>query len=649
MEAVAADEVFLFEGFRLDRQSGGLFRADENGDLVAVTIGSRALQTLVLLVMRHGGLVSKDEIMTAVWPGIVVEDSNLPTQILALRRALDRGRSHGSCIQTVSGRGYRFIAEVHRLPAQNPSDASACGDATGSPVAETSHSAPVVPEQGLTGGLPATMVSDGEQGKNRIPDPAALFTIDAGVQRRRLRFAFRVAASSRRLAAIPGLAIAAAIGVALVLGLGAWWVWSTTRPAPVATSIPAPLVAPRLSIVVLPFANLSNDPGQQYFADGIADELTTELSQIPDSFVISRNTAFTYRNRQVDTRQIGRELGVRYVLEGSVQRSGTQVRLNAQLINAEVDALLWAEQFDGDTADLFVLQDEITGRIRNTLGIELIGREAARSTGPPDALDYSLRARSAFNKPPTRENYAEVIGLLDQALALDPRSPEHQSRLASVLMGRVLNNMTDSMAADLERAKALSEQALASSPSSPLAHYAKGQVLRAQRRYAEAIPEYEAVLASNRNSAYSYFNIATCKLFTGSIDETIPLVERAIRLSPRDPFALGTWYNIIGLVHLLQSRTDEAIIWLEKARNHSPALSIIRVQLASAYALAGQTEHAARELAEAQRLSPDDRYSSLARLRAVYSFLAPNIRALYDGPYFAGLRKAGMPEREEGK
>jgi DNA-binding winged helix-turn-helix (wHTH) protein len=297
MEAVAADEVFLFEGFRLDLQSRGLFRVDENGHLVAVTIGSRALQILVLLVMRHGGLVSKDEIMTAVWPGVVVEDSNLPTQISALRRALDRGRSHESCIQTVSGRGYRFIAEVHRLPAQNPSDASACGDATGSPVAETSHSAPVVPERGLTGGLPATMVSDGEQGKNRIPDPAALFTIDAGVRRRRLRFALRVAASSRGLAVIPGLAIAAAIGVALVLGLGAWWVWSTTRPAPVATSIPAPLVAPRLSIVVLPFANLSNDPGQQYFADGIADELTTELSQIPDSFVISRNTAFTGTGR----------------------------------------------------------------------------------------------------------------------------------------------------------------------------------------------------------------------------------------------------------------------------------------------------------------------------------------------------------------
>ncbi|HMD64344.1 MAG TPA: winged helix-turn-helix domain-containing tetratricopeptide repeat protein [Stellaceae bacterium] len=645
MEAVAADEVFLFEGFRLDLQSGDLFRVDENGDLVAVTIGSRALQILVLLVMRHGGLVSKDEIMTAVWPGMVVEDSNLPTQISALRRALDRGRSPGSCIQTVSGRGYRFIAKVHRLPAQNPSDASACGDATGSPVAESSHSAPVVPERGLSGGLPPTMVSDGEQGKNRIPDPAALFTIDAGLRRRRLGFALHVAASLRRLARIPALATVVPIGVTLVLGLGAWWLWSTTKPGPVATSIPAPLVSPRLSIVVLPFTNLSNNPGQQYFADGMADDLTTELSQIPDSFVISRNTAFTYRNKPADTKQIGRELGVRYVLEGSVQRSGSQVRVNAQLIDAEADALLWAEQFDRNTLDLFALQDEITGRIRNTLGIELISREAARPTERPDALDYSFRARAAFNKPPTRENYVEVISLLERALALDPQSAEAKSRLASVLMGRVLNNMTDSAAADLERAKALSEQALASSPRSPLAHYSKGQVLRVQRRYAEAISEYEAVLASDRNSAYSFYNIGQCKLFTGLIEETIPLTERAIRLSPRDPFALGSWYQQIGLVHLLQSRTDEAIIWLEKARNHSPAHSGIRANLASAYALNGETERASDELAEARRLSTDDRWSRIASMRAPSRYWGvAKIRALFEATYFAGLRKAGMPE-----
>jgi adenylate cyclase len=646
MEAVAADEVFLFEGFRLDLQSRGLFRVDENGHLVAVTIGSRALQILVLLVMRHGGLVSKDEIMTAVWPGIVVEDSNLPTQISALRRALDRGRSHGSCIQTVSGRGYRFIAEVHRLPAQNPSDASACGDATGSPVAETSHSAPVVPERGLTGSLPATMVSDGEQGKNRIPDPAALFTIDAGVRRRRLRFALRVAASSRGLAVIPGLAIAAAIGVALVLGLGAWWVWSTTRHAPVATSIPAPLVAPRLSIVVLPFANLSNDPDQQYFADGITDDLTIDLSRIAHSFVISRNTAFTYRNKPIETKQIGRDLGVRYVLEGSVRRSGNQVRVNAQLIDADTDAHLWADQFDGDMDDLLVLQDDITARIAVALGYELIDREAARSTtSPPDALDYSFRARATQNRPPTREIYTEVVGLLERALALDPRSPEHQSRLASVLAGRVLNTMSDSAAADIERAKALAEQALASWPRSPIAHHAKGQALRAQRRYAEAIPEYEAVLASDRNSAYSFYNIGQCKLFTGLIEETIPLTERAIRLSPRDPFALGSWYQQIGLVHLLQSRTDEAIIWLEKARNHSPAHSGIRANLASAYALNGQTERASDELAEARRLRGKGSWSSIASMKAPSRYWGvAKIRALFEATYFAGLRKAGVPE-----
>jgi tetratricopeptide (TPR) repeat protein len=152
------------------------------------------------------------------------------------------------------------------------------------------------------------------------------------------------------------------------------------------------------------------------------------------------------------------------------------------------------------------------------------------------------------------------------------------------------------------------------------------------------------VLSSNPNSAYSFFNIATCKFATGSIEETIPLVERAIRLSPRDPFALGTWYQIIGVVHLLRSRTDEAIVWFEKARHHSPALSGIHAQLASAYALNGETVRATAELAEARSLSPNDRYSSLAQLRAVLNYEAPKIRALREATYFAGLRKAGMPE-----
>src|SRR5713101_5973589 len=155
-------------------------------------------------------------------------------------------------------------------------------------------------------------------------------------------------------------------------------------------------------------------------------------------FVISRNTAFTYRNKPIDTRQIGRELGVRYVLEGSVRRSGNQVRINAQLVDAATDAHLWAERFDRDMGDLFVLQNEITGRIAVALNVELIGAEAARPTDNPDALDYILRGRAAGLKPLSRDTHAERIRMFEYALALDPRSAEAQSLLASALADRVL-------------------------------------------------------------------------------------------------------------------------------------------------------------------------------------------------------------------
>jgi TolB-like protein len=224
--------------------------------------------------------------------------------------------------------------------------------------------------------------------------------------------------------------------------------------APLAPPISQPAVVPRLSIVVLPFMNLSNDPEQQYFADGITEDLTTDLSRIADSFVISRNTAFTYRNKPVDTKQIGRELGVRYVLEGSVRRSGNQLRVTAQLIDAETDAHLWAERFDRAIGDLFDLQNEITSRIAIALDLELIVADAARPTDHPDALDYILRGRAARLKTNSRNRYAEAISMYERALALDPVSAEAQGLLAEALAGRVLDDVTDSAAADIKRARA---------------------------------------------------------------------------------------------------------------------------------------------------------------------------------------------------
>jgi len=336
---------------------------------------------------------------------------------------------------------------------------------------------------------------------------------------------------------------------------------------------------------------------------------------------------------------------VRYVLEGSVRRSGNQVRVNAQLIDAEKDAHLWAERLDHDTSDLFAIQDEITSRIAIALNLAMVGAEAARATENPDALDYIFRGRAAFynDKGTTREGLADGINLFEQALSLDPGSVDARALLAAAFVGRVLEQMTDSAIADIARAERLVAEALAASPRHALAHFARAQVLRAQRRHEEAIPEYEAAIALNHNWVVAIAALGLARFLGGSLDEAIPAQEQAIRLSPRDP-RLPNWYWRIGMVHLLQSRTEEAIVWLEKARGANPSLPGPRAWLASAYALTGDSERAAAELAEARKLSGDRRYSRIARLKAVGDWGVPKVRALFESTFFAGLRKAGVPE-----
>jgi TolB-like protein/Flp pilus assembly protein TadD len=414
-------------------------------------------------------------------------------------------------------------------------------------------------------------------------------------------------------------------------------------PGETAPPYPEPATVPRLSIVVLPFANLSTDPEQQYFADGITGDLTTSLSRIPDMLVISRNTAFTYRGKPVDTKQIGRDLGVRYVLEGEVQHSGSRVRVTAQLIDAETDAHLWAERFAGDADDLFTLQDEITSRIANALDLELVEAATAKPMERHDAQEFILRGRASRLKPPSRKNRLEAIDFFQRALALDAQSVGAQSWLAIALTARVLDIMAETPAADISYAEQLAERALAGSPRRALARFAKAQVLRAQHRYAEAILEYETTIALNPNWAHAYSHLGWCRFMTGSIDELIPAQERAIRLSPRDP-QIGLFLNRIGCAHLLNSRLDEAISWYEKARNATPAHPQFCSFLAAGYALDNDMERAAVELAEARALVGDDRYSSIARLRAVENWGVARIRALIEATYFTGLRRAGMPE-----
>ena len=605
MDAPSSTESSLFEGFRLDRRAGVLFRQDERGAFAPMAIGSRALDILGVLVERPGDLVSRAKIIEAVWPGTAVEDSNLNVQVAALRRILDDGRAEGSCIQTVPGRGYRFVAPVTRVErTASPPSAPSAGNGSDGLMADD--------EQAHGPGLlrPIGGIAPGSRSRGRRP--------------------------------LWGGVIATLIGALVLVAAGVAWNWRSLRPRDA-------LQAPRLSIVVLPLANLGNDPGQQYFADGVTEDLTIDLSRIAHMFVISRNTAFTYRNKQVDTKQIGRELGVRYVLEGSVRRSGNQLRVTAELIDVETDAHLWAARFDRETADLFTLQNEITNGISAALNLELVAAEAARPTNNPDALDYILRGRAAMWKPPSRYNSAEAISLFERALTLDPGSAEAQSLLASALVDRVLNFPTQTDDGDIKRAEELAIQAVRTSPRSALAHFARGQALRVQRRCDKAIPEYETALALNRNSSGLLADIGRCKIFVGPIQEAIPLQEQAIRLSPRD-YRIGIWYFRIGQAHLLQSRIDEAILWFDKARSANPGLWYVHAYLASAYALRGKTEPATAELEEARKLSGDDRFSSIARLKAIGFFGMsetsgdPKIGALFETTYFAGLRQAGMPE-----
>jgi TolB-like protein len=539
--------------------------------------------------------------MEAVWPGTVVEEGNLTVQISALRRILDENRKEGSCIQTVPGRGYRFVAPVTLVEPSAPS--------------------PSTPPSGNESGRAIL-------GNATLQDPIPLGPIESA-----LGSIWR-AQHGRR-----GRIMAAAIGALCLVSVAAAGVRWHSPWSGEARSVP------RLSIVVLPFTNLGTHPDQEHFVDAITEDLTTDLSRITDSFVISRNTAFTYRKKPADTKQIGRELGVRYVLEGSVQRSGNQVRVNTQLIDAETDAHLWADRFDRDIGDMFALQNDITGRIAVALDGVLIGAEISRPTDHPDALDFILRARAALLKPLSRERYAEGISFFERALALDPRSVEVQSRLASALVGRVLDELSASGPAEIARAEALIGQALVASPLSPLAHFAKGQLLRAKGRCDEAISEYETALASNRNWASALANIGRCKIYVGPIGEAPALEEQAIRLSPLDP-QIGVWYFRIGQAHLVQSRIEEAILWLEKARSVNPTLAFVHRWLASAYALVGDTERAAVEIAEARRLNGNGSPPSIAQANAsaARDFMAPAIRTLFETTYVAGLRKAGMPE-----
>ena len=488
----------------------------------------------------------------------------------------------------------------------------------------------------VKGRLDLTVTDLGPTQLKNIAEPIRVYSLDVGAP------AVAKPAEPKRLSSFAPLTLGVAAFL-IFLAASAWYLLVANRPASVATNaqppasnVAAPSEPAHLSIVVLPFANLSNDPAQDYFADGITENLTTELSRFPNSFVIARNTAFTYKGKSVDAKEIGKELGVRYVLEGSVQRDQNRVRVNAQLIDTESGAHLWADRFEEDVSDLFKLQDQVVARLANSLGYELIKAEAEKASRSksPDLIDLTMRGRallSEANPTTMKDTFDATLGLFDEALTIDPND-------ADALTGEALTNFYlksrgwIGSGADTD-AKIIGQldRAIALAPENLWAYEVKGEYLALSQRPREALSVADAELAINSNSAHLHKTRGLAENYLGRFEQARADLMQAIRLSPRDP-EMDWWYLILGEADLGLKNLDATIDEAQKAISTGEHTSVPYFELAAAYSLSGKMDEAKAALAEARRINPDLTVKWMIERW-------PNTPAMLDG-----LRKAGLPE-----
>jgi adenylate cyclase len=444
-------------------------------------------------------------------------------------------------------------------------------------------------------------------------------------------------------------ALVAALALLLVAaGTYAWHAGYALRLPGVSFTEDKLKTAPRLSLVVLPFENLSGDPEQQYFADGITDDLTTDLSHVPDSFVIARDTAFTFKGRQVDAKAIGRELGVRYMLEGSVRRAGEKVEINAQLISTEAGAHLWADRFEGERSNLGKLQFEVVARLANSLGWELMKAEVLRDErerrGDPDARDLTMRGFATilnFNGA-NKASWNDAIALFERALSLDPHNARAMTGLSTALLARPYAGWSDDPAADVARAEKAADDALALRPDDADAHMVKSYIFEAKLQMRAALAEAETAVTDDPNNARAIAQAGFLGGYFGHSEDGVAAVETALRLSPHDPTSPTMQVHLCYL-HNNLAQWEQAIEWCEKAlANNVKERGDALAALAVANAWAGHDKEAKDAVAELRRVEPAFTVQTVAGWHPSDD---PTFRA-QRADYLEGLRKAGVPEGE---
>jgi TolB-like protein/Tfp pilus assembly protein PilF len=418
---------------------------------------------------------------------------------------------------------------------------------------------------------------------------------------------------------------------------------SQAKPSPPASAAEK-IIPPHLSLVVLPFANIGGDPEQDCFVDGVTESLTTDLSRMRGSFVIGRNTAFTYKGKHVDLKQIGRELNVRYVLEGSVQRSGNRMRVNTQLIDAESGSHPWAERFDKQVADLFEMQDEIVSRLANALNTQLITAEARRAerVPSPDSMDSYFQGMAWLNKGSMlNNNLVRAQTYFERALAIDPDNVDALAQNAFADVQIVVSGYAaHERAARFAAAEAAATKALSLAPDHAGAHWAISFVYGFTNRGERAIAECEKALALDRNFAFAHAITGMHKLHLDRGEETEAHVLEAIRLSPRDA-ALNGWFAVAGFAKDYLGRYEEAVAWQRRSLDGNPNSPTAHFHLAIALAHLGRMEEARAAARAGFALAP---HFTIASYLAANKFSDSPAHLSWRERQADGLRKAGLPE-----
>jgi adenylate cyclase len=524
--------MFRFEGYTLDIACNSLRAADRD-----IALRPKSFEVLRYLLENANRVVTKHELMKAIWPNIIVTDQVLTHCVAEVRQAIGDGGQ--AIIKTIPRRGYRFAAPVVRVAA-----------------------GAVMP-------------------------------------------------------AVPGKVA-----------------------APPASPDSSPL-SDRPSVAVLPFANLSGDPQHDYFSDGIAEDIITELSRFSELLVIARNSSFQYRGKAVDIRQVGRELDARYILEGSIRRSGDRIRIAAQLIDAVTGAHRWAERYDRELHDVFAVQDEMARTIVTTLAAHVNRAEIERALLKPpaawEAYEYYLRGAQAFFLHATRRTEGalyEARRLLEQSLAIDPA----YARAAAMLSQTYLNAYTERSDGDylcpaaLDRALELAQTAVYLDPLLPQARAQLGCILGYKGQHDAALAEFERAFALNPN--FTDHRYAYALILAGEPARAIEVLELNIRLDAFQPRP----FQIMGIAHYMLKRYGEAVRWLREAASRLPNSHLPHLMLASAYAQSGQFEEARAEAAEVLRINPGFTIESWKPILLPYKN-PEDLQHRIDG-----LRKAGLPE-----